>query len=213
MPRRASKLAPSAYPHPPTGAGLPPRRNKGIAQTRRIVRKFCWTKFKAPICAEADHKGKPVLVVLEGQHTATAVQAPGSVTFRDCPPVRSAERDAGLGLARSWPCGACRTGTGIAYIEGIATILALDNVVGEQAGWCSYCAALSLLYGLAPMASKAKDSRTPCPMLRGEQFCVSLLRWWLCRSGVYPPDLGLDHADHCRALRLVVGLPLHRWRA
>jgi len=45
---------------------------RGLRQIRRIVEAFCWTKFKPPICAYAEHDGKTVLKVLDGQHTAIA---------------------------------------------------------------------------------------------------------------------------------------------
>lgn len=45
---------------------------RGISQIRRIVRSFCWSKFKPPICAYAEHEGRTILKVLDGQHTAIA---------------------------------------------------------------------------------------------------------------------------------------------
>lgn len=45
---------------------------RGISQIRRIVRSFCWTKFKPPVCAYAEHDGQTILKVLDGQHTAIA---------------------------------------------------------------------------------------------------------------------------------------------
>ncbi len=45
---------------------------RGLRQIRKIVEAFCWTKFKPPICAYAEHGGKTVLNVLDGQHTAIA---------------------------------------------------------------------------------------------------------------------------------------------
>lgn len=45
---------------------------RGMHQIRKIVEAFCWSKFKPPICAYAEHDGKTVLKVLDGQHTAIA---------------------------------------------------------------------------------------------------------------------------------------------
>lgn len=45
---------------------------RGLRQIRRIVEGFDWARFKPPICAYADHEGKTVLKVLDGQHTAIA---------------------------------------------------------------------------------------------------------------------------------------------
>jgi hypothetical protein len=45
---------------------------KGYRQIRRIIQGFCWTKFKPPICAYAEHEGRTILKVLDGQHTAIA---------------------------------------------------------------------------------------------------------------------------------------------
>jgi hypothetical protein len=45
---------------------------KGARQIRRIIETFDWAKFKPPICAFSDHQGKPLLKVLDGQHTAIA---------------------------------------------------------------------------------------------------------------------------------------------
>ncbi|WP_189379713.1 hypothetical protein, partial [Mesorhizobium sp. M4B.F.Ca.ET.013.02.1.1] len=45
---------------------------KGRRQIRQIIEKFCWTKFKPPICAYAEHEGRTILKVLDGQHTAIA---------------------------------------------------------------------------------------------------------------------------------------------
>jgi hypothetical protein len=45
---------------------------KGYRQIRRIIQGFCWTKFKPPICAYAEHDGRTILKVLDGQHTAIA---------------------------------------------------------------------------------------------------------------------------------------------
>ncbi len=45
---------------------------RGLRQIRRIVEAFDWTKYKPPICAYADHDGKTVLKVIDGQHTAIA---------------------------------------------------------------------------------------------------------------------------------------------
>lgn len=45
---------------------------RGMRQIRRVVEAWCWTKYKPPICAYAEHDGKTVLKVLDGQHTAIA---------------------------------------------------------------------------------------------------------------------------------------------
>ncbi|TIN15521.1 MAG: hypothetical protein E5Y51_18095 [Mesorhizobium sp.] len=45
---------------------------KGRRQIRQIIENFCWTKFKPPICAYAEHDGRTILKVLDGQHTAIA---------------------------------------------------------------------------------------------------------------------------------------------
>ncbi|WP_337183877.1 hypothetical protein [Shinella sp.] len=45
---------------------------RGLRQIRRIVEGFDWARFKPPICAYANHEGKTVLKVLDGQHTAIA---------------------------------------------------------------------------------------------------------------------------------------------
>lgn len=45
---------------------------RGLRQIRRIVEAFDWTKYKPPICAYAEHDGRTVLKVLDGQHTAIA---------------------------------------------------------------------------------------------------------------------------------------------
>lgn len=45
---------------------------RGLRQIRKIVEAFCWTKYKPPICAYAEHAGQTVLKVLDGQHTAIA---------------------------------------------------------------------------------------------------------------------------------------------
>lgn len=45
---------------------------RGYTQIRRIIAGFCWTKFKPPICAYAEHDGRTILKVLDGQHTAIA---------------------------------------------------------------------------------------------------------------------------------------------
>ncbi|AZO47115.1 MAG: hypothetical protein EOS54_04535 [Mesorhizobium sp.] len=45
---------------------------KGQRQIRRMIQRFCWTRFKPPICAYGRHKNRTVLMVLDGQHTAIA---------------------------------------------------------------------------------------------------------------------------------------------
>lgn len=45
---------------------------RGLRQIRKIIEAWCWTKFKPPIVAYADHEGGTVLKVLDGQHTAIA---------------------------------------------------------------------------------------------------------------------------------------------
>lgn len=45
---------------------------EGHRQIRQIIERFCWTKYKPPICAYAEHGGKTILKVLDGQHTAIA---------------------------------------------------------------------------------------------------------------------------------------------
>ncbi|MCB1469039.1 MAG: hypothetical protein KDK08_18295 [Rhizobiaceae bacterium] len=45
---------------------------RGLRQIRRIVEAFDWKKFKPPICAYAEHQGRTVLKVIDGQHTAIA---------------------------------------------------------------------------------------------------------------------------------------------
>lgn len=45
---------------------------RGLRQIRKIIEAWCWTKFKPPICAYAEHDGETVLMVLDGQHTAIA---------------------------------------------------------------------------------------------------------------------------------------------
>lgn len=45
---------------------------RGIKQIREIIENFCWTKYKPPICAYAEHEGRTILKVLDGQHTAIA---------------------------------------------------------------------------------------------------------------------------------------------
>lgn len=45
---------------------------RGRRQIRQIIENFCWTKFKPPICAYAEHEGRTILKVLDGQHTAIA---------------------------------------------------------------------------------------------------------------------------------------------
>lgn len=45
---------------------------RGKRQIRHIIEDFCWTKFKPPICAYAEHDGQTILKVLDGQHTAIA---------------------------------------------------------------------------------------------------------------------------------------------
>jgi hypothetical protein len=47
-------------------------RERGLQQIRQIVEAFDWRKFKPPICAYAEHDGKTVLKVIDGQHTAIA---------------------------------------------------------------------------------------------------------------------------------------------
>ncbi|RWE26629.1 MAG: hypothetical protein EOS41_05715 [Mesorhizobium sp.] len=44
----------------------------GLRQIRRMIQRFCWTRFKPPICAYGRHEGRTVLMVLDGQHTAIA---------------------------------------------------------------------------------------------------------------------------------------------
>lgn len=45
---------------------------RGLRQIRRVVEAFDWKKFKPPICAYAEHDGRTVLKVIDGQHTAIA---------------------------------------------------------------------------------------------------------------------------------------------
>lgn len=45
---------------------------RGLKQIRKIIEGFCWTKFKPPICAYAEHEEGTILKVLDGQHTAIA---------------------------------------------------------------------------------------------------------------------------------------------
>ena len=45
---------------------------KGHRQNSEIIKEFCWTRFKPPICAYSSHEGSRVLMVLDGQHTAIA---------------------------------------------------------------------------------------------------------------------------------------------
>lgn len=47
-------------------------RERGLRQIRQIIEGFDWNRFKPPICAYAEHGGKTVLKVLDGQHTAIA---------------------------------------------------------------------------------------------------------------------------------------------
>ncbi|CDZ50435.1 DUF6551 family protein [Neorhizobium galegae] len=44
--------------------------DRGLRQIRRIIEHFDWTKYKPPICSYAEHDGKTILKVLDGQHTA-----------------------------------------------------------------------------------------------------------------------------------------------
>ncbi|CAN7597300.1 hypothetical protein LJR234_004603 [Mesorhizobium amorphae] len=44
----------------------------GRRQIRKMIQRFCWTRFKPPICAFGRHNEKTVLMVLDGQHTAIA---------------------------------------------------------------------------------------------------------------------------------------------
>lgn len=53
---------------------------KGLSQIRRVVEGFCWTRFKPPVCAYSEYKGKQVLMVLDGQHTAIAAASNPHVT-------------------------------------------------------------------------------------------------------------------------------------
>lgn len=46
--------------------------DRGRKQIRKVIQNFCWTKFKPPICAYAEHEGQTILKVLDGQHTAIA---------------------------------------------------------------------------------------------------------------------------------------------
>lgn len=46
--------------------------DRGRKQIRKVIQNFCWTKFKPPICAYAEHDGQTILKVLDGQHTAIA---------------------------------------------------------------------------------------------------------------------------------------------
>jgi hypothetical protein len=45
---------------------------RGARQIRQIIENFDWNRFKPPIAAYAEHDGKTVLMVLDGQHTAIA---------------------------------------------------------------------------------------------------------------------------------------------
>lgn len=45
---------------------------RGLRQIRKIVEAFDWTRFKPPICSYAEHDGRTVLKVIDGQHTAIA---------------------------------------------------------------------------------------------------------------------------------------------
>jgi hypothetical protein len=45
---------------------------RGRRQIRKIVKEFCWTRFKPPICCHSEVDNKTVLLVIDGQHTAIA---------------------------------------------------------------------------------------------------------------------------------------------
>lgn len=75
---------------------------RGVKQIRKIIEGFCWTKFKPPICAYAEHDGAIILKVLDGQHTAIAAASHPEI---DMIPVMivdaaetSAQADAFVGL-------------------------------------------------------------------------------------------------------------------
>ncbi|MBX4901675.1 hypothetical protein HJA83_10045 [Rhizobium bangladeshense] len=72
---------------------------KGSRQIRRIIEGFDWAKYKPPICAYAEHDGKTILKVLDGQHTAIAAASNPHV---DKIPVMIVEADSTIAQAKAF---------------------------------------------------------------------------------------------------------------
>ncbi|MBY3582196.1 hypothetical protein HJA77_13620 [Rhizobium bangladeshense] len=72
---------------------------KGSRQIRRIIEGFDWAKYKPPICAYAEHDGKTILKVLDGQHTAIAAASNPHI---DKIPVMIVEADNTIAQAKAF---------------------------------------------------------------------------------------------------------------
>ena len=84
----------------------------------------------------------------------------------------------------------------IGRVEGGATILALDDVVGDEALRCSGGAALAMLDPLTAIAGTAQDVCSPGAMLRGEQLGIGLLGGRAGDTGIDGAHLRFQHANH-----------------
>jgi hypothetical protein len=70
-----------------------------MRQIRRIIENFEWTKYKPPICAYAEHEGKTILKVLDGQHTAIAAASNPNI---DTIPIMIVEAESTIDQAKAF---------------------------------------------------------------------------------------------------------------
>lgn len=73
--------------------------DRGMRQIRRIIENFEWTKYKPPICAYAEHEGKTILKVLDGQHTAIAAASNPNI---DTIPIMIVEAESTIDQAKAF---------------------------------------------------------------------------------------------------------------